>query len=171
MRDSPTTIGTPPRLTPATYAGVLAAQGAYGERRRVRLPQRIVQPFSPLAKEIYERGVKVITADLIRHDPRLKDSGFITESQSQRGRVGEDAFEGLLTKNGTSRASIRVRHPRARRTAPTMPMTMATGSLTVSISTVAQVEFVPEVDRRVPTVGPIRIPFNEVATSTSLVAA
>ena len=42
----------------------------------------IVQPFAPLAKEIYERGVKVITADLIRHNPRLKNFGFITESQS-----------------------------------------------------------------------------------------
>jgi branched-chain amino acid aminotransferase len=60
----------------------------------------IVQPFAPFAKEIYERGVKVITANLIRHDPRRKDSGFITESQSARRKVGGDVFEVLLTKNG-----------------------------------------------------------------------
>jgi branched-chain amino acid aminotransferase len=60
----------------------------------------IVQPFMPLAKEIYERGIKVITADLIRHDPRRKDSGFITESQSARTRVGGEVFEVLLTRNG-----------------------------------------------------------------------
>lgn len=60
----------------------------------------IVQPFTPLAKEIYERGVKVITAHLVRHDPRRKDSGFITESQSARTKVGGDVFEVLLTKNG-----------------------------------------------------------------------
>ena len=60
----------------------------------------IVQPFTPLAKEIYERGVKVVTADLVRHDPRLKDSGFITESQSVRTRVGGDIFEVLLTRGG-----------------------------------------------------------------------
>jgi branched-chain amino acid aminotransferase len=60
----------------------------------------ILQPFTPLAKEIYERGVKVITAHLIRHDPRLKDSGFITESQSARAHVVGDVFEVLLTKGG-----------------------------------------------------------------------
>lgn len=60
----------------------------------------IIQPFTPLAKEIYEYGVKVITADLIRHDPRRKDSGFITESQSARTKVGGDVFEVLLTRDG-----------------------------------------------------------------------
>ena len=60
----------------------------------------IVQPFTPLAKEIYEHGVKVITAHLVRRDPRRKDSGFITESQSARTRVGGDIFEVLLTRNG-----------------------------------------------------------------------
>jgi branched-chain amino acid aminotransferase len=60
----------------------------------------IVQPFTPLAKEIYERGVKVITAEMIRHDPRRKDSGFITESQSARTRVVGEVFEVLLTRNG-----------------------------------------------------------------------
>jgi len=85
----------------------LAADSAPGESRfRLILSASdgtvyiIVQPFTPLAKEIYEHGVKVITADLIRHDPRLKDSGFITESQSARTRVGGDVFEVLLTKGG-----------------------------------------------------------------------
>ncbi len=60
----------------------------------------IVQPFTPLPKEIYEHGVKVVTADLVRRDPRRKDSGFITESQSARTRVARDVFEVLLTRNG-----------------------------------------------------------------------
>jgi branched-subunit amino acid aminotransferase/4-amino-4-deoxychorismate lyase len=60
----------------------------------------IVQPFTPLAKETYERGVNVVTASLTRHDPRRKDSGFITESQSARTKVGGDIFEVLLTKDG-----------------------------------------------------------------------
>jgi branched-chain amino acid aminotransferase len=60
----------------------------------------IVQPFTPLAKEIYERGVNVVTANFTRQDPRRKDSGFITESQSARTRVGGGVFEVLLTKNG-----------------------------------------------------------------------
>ncbi len=85
----------------------LAADSAQGESRFRLLMSAsdgtvfvIVQPFTPLAKEIYERGVNVVTADLVRHDPRLKDSGFITESQSARTRVGGDVFEVLLAKNG-----------------------------------------------------------------------
>jgi branched-chain amino acid aminotransferase len=60
----------------------------------------IVQPFMPPPREIYARGVKVVTAELTRHDPRLKDSGFIRESQSLRGRVGGEVYEVLLTKKG-----------------------------------------------------------------------
>ena len=60
----------------------------------------ILQPFTPLAKEIYEHGVKAITAELTRHDPRLKDTGFITESQSVRAKAGDEIFEVLLTKRG-----------------------------------------------------------------------
>jgi branched-chain amino acid aminotransferase len=60
----------------------------------------IVQTFAPPAQEIYERGVHVVTTDLVRHDARRKDSGFIAESQSQRAQVGGDVCEVLLTKNG-----------------------------------------------------------------------
>jgi branched-chain amino acid aminotransferase len=60
----------------------------------------IVQPFAGLPKENYERGVHVITADMTRHDPRLKDSGFINESRSARAQVGGEVFEVLLTKGG-----------------------------------------------------------------------
>jgi branched-subunit amino acid aminotransferase/4-amino-4-deoxychorismate lyase len=60
----------------------------------------IVQPFAGLPKEIYERGVHVVTAELTRHDPRLKDTRFISESQSARALVGGDVFEVLLTHKG-----------------------------------------------------------------------
>jgi len=60
----------------------------------------IVQPFPPLPGEIYEKGVKVITTDLVRHDPRRKDSNFITASQAERSKVGGDVYEVLLTHNG-----------------------------------------------------------------------
>ena len=60
----------------------------------------IVQPFAPLSNEIYERGVKVITAELTRHNPRLKDSGFIAESQPERMKVNGGIFEVLLTHKG-----------------------------------------------------------------------
>ncbi|MBC7878462.1 MAG: aminotransferase class IV family protein [Anaerolineales bacterium] len=58
------------------------------------------QPFEPLSKKIYENGVKVITTELVRQVPRVKDTGFISSSIAQRGQVEGDVFEILLTKNG-----------------------------------------------------------------------
>lgn len=85
----------------------LAADGAPGETRfRLVLGTSdktvyiIVQPFIPLPREIYEHGVQVVTTNLTRHDSRLKYTGFITESQSERGKVGGNIFEVLLTKAG-----------------------------------------------------------------------
>jgi branched-chain amino acid aminotransferase len=60
----------------------------------------MMQPFTPLPKETYTRGVAVITAELTRHDPRLKDTSFIFESQSARSQVGNGVYEILLTKAG-----------------------------------------------------------------------
>lgn len=59
-----------------------------------------IQPFIPLDESVYRDGVHVITADLARHDPRIKGTDFITASAEQRKRVKDDIFEILLTKNG-----------------------------------------------------------------------
>jgi branched-chain amino acid aminotransferase len=59
-----------------------------------------VQSFDPLPKLIYENGVKVISAELARESPRVKDTGFISSSVDQRKQVGQGVFEVLLTKNG-----------------------------------------------------------------------
>jgi len=59
-----------------------------------------IQPFEPLPKTVYEDGVKVITVEMARQTPRLKDTGFISDSIEQRKQVGKDAFEVLLTKSG-----------------------------------------------------------------------
>jgi branched-chain amino acid aminotransferase len=58
-----------------------------------------IQPFVPLPNKIYENGVKVITSELARKSPRVKDTGFISSSVFQRGQVGGDIFEILLTKD------------------------------------------------------------------------
>jgi branched-chain amino acid aminotransferase len=58
-----------------------------------------VQPFEPLADSIYVHGVKTITTKISRHDPRIKDSGFISASAEQRRLLNRDVFEILLTKN------------------------------------------------------------------------
>lgn len=57
-----------------------------------------LQPFIPLSKEIYERGVHVITADMARHDPRIKGTDFISASAELRKLVKGDVFEILLTR-------------------------------------------------------------------------
>jgi branched-chain amino acid aminotransferase len=59
-----------------------------------------VQPFDPLPRSIYENGVNVISVELARQSPRVKDTGFISSSVDQRSYVGRDVFEILLTKNG-----------------------------------------------------------------------
>lgn len=59
-----------------------------------------IQPFEPLSKQIYENGVRVVTAELARQSPRVKDTGFISSSIDQRKQVGKDVFEVLLTRNG-----------------------------------------------------------------------
>ena len=59
-----------------------------------------IQPFIPLSRHVYENGVKVITAELVRKDPRIKDTGFISSSIVERAQVDADVFEVLLTKNG-----------------------------------------------------------------------
>ena len=59
-----------------------------------------IQPFEPLSKQLYENGVKVITSELARAVPRVKDTGFISSSIAQRKQVSRDVFEVLLTKDG-----------------------------------------------------------------------
>jgi branched-chain amino acid aminotransferase len=58
-----------------------------------------IQPFEPLAESIYVHGVEVITTNISRHDPRIKDTGFISASAEQR-KLLKNFFEILLTKNG-----------------------------------------------------------------------
>lgn len=59
-----------------------------------------IQPFEPLAASIYESGVRVISTELTRQSPRVKDTGFILSSVKQRKQLGRDVFEILLTKHG-----------------------------------------------------------------------
>ena len=59
-----------------------------------------VQPFEPLPEIIREKGVHVITAEMAREDPHIKNSGFISLSNFQRQRLGSDVFEVLMVKNG-----------------------------------------------------------------------
>lgn len=59
-----------------------------------------VEPFEPLPKSVYRNGVCVITTEMARRDPHIKDTNFITQSIAQRQMLNRDIFEILLTKNG-----------------------------------------------------------------------
>ncbi len=59
-----------------------------------------IQLFERIPKQIYENGVKVVTAELARQAPRIKDTGFISSSVEERKQLGRDVFEVLLTKHG-----------------------------------------------------------------------
>jgi len=59
-----------------------------------------IQAFESLPESVYRNGVHVITSQITRHDPKIKGTNFIHQSQAQRQLVGKDVFEILLTKNG-----------------------------------------------------------------------
>ena len=59
-----------------------------------------IQPFAPLPDSIYKKGVNCLTAEMARHDPRIKGTDFIAKSAEQRKRVQGDVFEILMTRRG-----------------------------------------------------------------------
>ena len=59
-----------------------------------------VQPFIPQPESAYRDGVHVLTADMARHDPRIKGTDFITQSAELRKLVRDDVFEILLMHEG-----------------------------------------------------------------------
>jgi branched-chain amino acid aminotransferase len=60
-----------------------------------------MEPLKPLPHEVYEHGVTVETIELQRERPRLKSTGFIGRSDSERRHIAnEGIFEALLVKDG-----------------------------------------------------------------------
>ncbi|MCL4268553.1 MAG: aminotransferase class IV [Anaerolineales bacterium] len=58
------------------------------------------QPFIPVPEAVYRDGVHAVTADMARHDPRIKGTDFITQSAEQRKLVKGDIYEILLVCKG-----------------------------------------------------------------------
>lgn len=85
----------------------LLRQNCQGEAR-VRLAMTregeayiAIQPLTPLSREVYEHGVRVVTTTIQRHQPHLKSTSFISQSQSARSEIArEGIFEALLVKDG-----------------------------------------------------------------------
>jgi branched-chain amino acid aminotransferase len=60
-----------------------------------------IEPLQPLPPEVYEKGVRVETTTLQRHDPRAKSTAFISASNEERKHIAKEGFfEALLVKNG-----------------------------------------------------------------------
>ena len=60
-----------------------------------------IEPLKLLPREVYERGVRVETTTLQRHDPRTKSTAFISQSDEERKQIAKKSiFEALLVKNG-----------------------------------------------------------------------
>lgn len=60
-----------------------------------------IEPLKVLPREIYEKGVRVVTTDLQRQHPRLKSTMFIDRSDSDRQHIAKAGiFEALLVKDG-----------------------------------------------------------------------
>jgi branched-chain amino acid aminotransferase len=59
-----------------------------------------IQYSEPPPEIIYSRGVNVITTEMARKSPDVKDSGFIASSSFERRQIGSSVFEVLMTKNG-----------------------------------------------------------------------
>ncbi|MGB7874236.1 MAG: aminotransferase class IV [Anaerolineales bacterium] len=60
----------------------------------------VLEPLKPLAPEIYSNGVKVVTTDVQRENPRIKSTLFISASKSARAEISRsDNFEALLVRN------------------------------------------------------------------------
>jgi len=60
----------------------------------------LLQPLQALSPEVYQDGVCVNISKGSREKPSLKQTTFITESSSERKRLGRKIFEILLTLNG-----------------------------------------------------------------------
>ncbi|MEN9563612.1 MAG: hypothetical protein RIR73_1856 [Chloroflexota bacterium] len=59
-----------------------------------------IQPLIPAPESVYRDGVHVLTANMARHDPRIKGTDFITQSANLRKLVKGDVYEILLVHIG-----------------------------------------------------------------------
>jgi len=60
-----------------------------------------IEPLKPLARDVYENGVRVETTDIQRGNPRAKSTAFIGASDAERKHLAQEGiFEALLVKNG-----------------------------------------------------------------------
>ena len=61
----------------------------------------VIEALKPLPPEIFLDGVKVVTTDVQRENPRLKSTNFISTSERERVQISRsNIFEALIVRNG-----------------------------------------------------------------------
>jgi branched-chain amino acid aminotransferase len=81
---------------------------SFSEEARIRLVMTkkgevyiALSPLKVLSPEHYQQGVRAVTSDLQRDNPRQKSTSFISNSQSERAELSRSKkFEVLLVSNG-----------------------------------------------------------------------
>lgn len=91
-------------------AGLLRFFGTGTEDARIRLIMDttsepgvlyvLLQQMQPIAPALYEKGVRVEISRASREKPALKQTAFISQSASDRKRVGGEVYEILLSQKG-----------------------------------------------------------------------
>lgn len=62
----------------------------------------IIEALKPLPPEIFLDGVKAVTTDVQRENPRLKSTNFISTSERERVQISRsNIFEALIVRNGS----------------------------------------------------------------------
>lgn len=60
-----------------------------------------IEPLKLLARDVYKRGVRLETTEMVRDTPRLKSTAFIGVSDTERKHITQEGiFEALLVKDG-----------------------------------------------------------------------
>lgn len=81
---------------------------AYGHEARVRVILTregklyiVTEALKKVSPKIYSKGVKVVTTQVQRVNPRLKSTAFISASKNTRAEISRmNVFEALLVRNG-----------------------------------------------------------------------
>jgi branched-chain amino acid aminotransferase len=60
----------------------------------------LIEPFHKLKKEIYKKGIKLITVEFTRFFPKAKTANYICALKNHSEKVRQKAFEILFVKNG-----------------------------------------------------------------------
>lgn len=58
----------------------------------------LLEPFSQPPAWVYEKGVRVVSQQIQRKNPRLKSTAFISSSAEARQQIGENIYEVLLVR-------------------------------------------------------------------------